>query len=190
MFIAIQWIAQTRPWGHLTVSIDAVTRIIQLVLAPVVMISACAIVLNGIIARYESLSNRVRTLIGERIEILRAAKERDVWTDILIERLNEIDTQMPRLMERHRRMRDSVLALYCAIGVFIFDMFAIAGAAQTGEAGPATAALLFFFAGIVLVFIGVVFASMEVRVSQIALQYEVERLTRFAETLRPPEPKP
>ena len=51
-------------------TIDTIVRTISLILAPVVMISSCAIFLNGLITRYESTSVRMRAMHRERLELL------------------------------------------------------------------------------------------------------------------------
>lgn len=47
------------------------TRTIQLILAPVVMVTACGILVNGLIGRYTNITNRLRTMAHERLELLR-----------------------------------------------------------------------------------------------------------------------
>lgn len=46
---------------------EAITKTIELVIAPVVMITACAIMLNGLIVRYASLGERLRSAHQEHL---------------------------------------------------------------------------------------------------------------------------
>ncbi|HEY7093305.1 MAG TPA: hypothetical protein VH393_09015 [Ktedonobacterales bacterium] len=52
-------------------SIETITRAIQFILAPVVMVSSCAILLTGILTVYNNLSDRLRAFTRERLELLR-----------------------------------------------------------------------------------------------------------------------
>ena len=47
-----------------------IVETIQLILAPVVMITACALLLNSLGARYSGLSNRLQTLAKDRLTLL------------------------------------------------------------------------------------------------------------------------
>jgi uncharacterized membrane protein YphA (DoxX/SURF4 family) len=46
-------------------------RTIQLILAPVVMVTACAILLAGLLSRFAALNDRLRLLARERLDLLR-----------------------------------------------------------------------------------------------------------------------
>ena len=46
---------------------EMVARIIQLILAPVVMISACAILESGLLGHYASINARLRNMTHERL---------------------------------------------------------------------------------------------------------------------------
>ena len=51
-------------------SIDTIIRTINLILAPVVMVTSCAIVLNGLFGHYENIAARLRAMHRERLELL------------------------------------------------------------------------------------------------------------------------
>ena len=55
-------------------SAENVTRTIQLILAPVVMITACALLLNGLLSRYDALNARLRIMGRERLDLLRTPR--------------------------------------------------------------------------------------------------------------------
>ena len=78
---------------------EAIGRTIQLILAPVVMFSACSVFVGGVLNHYTSVGDRIRALTRERLELLRAGK-----STLGLERLDEIDTQLPELL--HKRHRD------------------------------------------------------------------------------------
>src|SRR5205823_11467783 len=50
---------------------EAIGRTIQLILAPVVMFSACAVFVGGVLNHYTSVGDRIRALTRERLELLR-----------------------------------------------------------------------------------------------------------------------
>lgn len=151
-----------------------VAQTIQLILAPVVMVTACALVLNGVLSRYAAVNDRLRALSRERLDWLRSGPEaRD---DLAAERLEEIDEQIPELVRHHKLLHDGALGVYFAVAVFIADMFVIALAAVTGAAWLATAALVIFLAGTGVLLFGVVLTALEIRTSHRAVQGEATRV--------------
>jgi hypothetical protein len=170
-------------------SLETVARTIQFILAPVVMVTSCAILVGGLLQRYAAINDRMRLMTRERFDLLRAAKtsknvESDVFSD---ERLREIDHQLPDLLRRHKRTHDAVLAVYSATIVFIADMFVIALAAALSAAWAATAALIAFLCGTAVLFSGVVLTALEVRTSHLAVAFEVRRVTQLQQV---PHEKP
>src|SRR5579859_706139 len=53
-------------------SVEAITRMIQLILAPVVLVSACAIFVGGLLSHYEAINARMRSMARERLELVRS----------------------------------------------------------------------------------------------------------------------
>ena len=150
--------------------VETLARTIQSILAPVVMISACAITLGGLWGHASSINDRLRAMNRERLDLWRAAAT-DVYTT---ERLLQIDTQTPTLVSRHRRVIQAIVAMYAAILVYIVSMFAIAGASLANIS--ATFALLLFLAGTLLLLIAILLAVLEIRISQTAIEFEVNRV--------------
>ena len=149
-----------------------ITMMIQLILAPVVMVTACAILLNGLLGHYAAINDRLRAMSRERIGLLRMM-DGGVLT---AERLREIDGQMPDLLRRHKLIRDAVLTIYLAILIFIVSMFVIAVVAATNSDGTALAALIIFLAGTATLLVGVLLTAAEVSISHWAIQYEARRI--------------
>ena len=58
-------------------SAETVTGTIQLILAPVVMVSACAIFVSGLLTHYEAINGRMRRMVSERREILHRGVDGD-----------------------------------------------------------------------------------------------------------------
>jgi hypothetical protein len=166
-----------------------VFRTIQFSLAPVVMITSCAIIIGGIQVRYGAISDRMRIMARERLQLVWGspgpppgdAKDADSYST---ERLEEIDHQMPLLLGRHRLVRNSLQALYLAMVVFVVSMFVIGIAAWAGTNGWAVAALLVFLVGQVILLFGLFWSVVEIRVSNQAVEYETERVARLREERR------
>ena len=157
--------------------IEMVTRTIGAIVAPVVMVTACSLVLNGLLARYAAINDRMRAMGRERFEVVGTlhVATPDSFT---LERLLEIDTQIPDLLGRHRMMRDAVVAVYSALFLFVGSMVIIAAAALLRSSPLATAALVVFLAGTAVLLSGVLVAIVEVRGSDRAIHYEMERVLR------------
>ncbi|MCW5849365.1 MAG: DUF2721 domain-containing protein [Anaerolineae bacterium] len=153
--------------------VENLARTIQIVLAPVVMISACAITVGGLWGHASSINDRLRAMNRERLELWRSASD-DVYTT---ERLLQIDTQTPSLVCRHRRVIQAIVTIYAAILVYIVSMFLIAAASMMNIS--ATLALLLFLAGTLLLLIAIVLAILEIRISQTAIEFEVQRAGRL-----------
>lgn len=167
----------------------AVFRTIQLVLAPVVMITSCGIIINGILARYGAVSDRMRTMARERLELVWSLPDQPVGNaketgGYVTERLEEIDYQMPLLLRRHRLLRNCLQALYLAMLVFVVSMFVIGIAAWVNTGATAFAALLAFLGGQVILLVGLFWNAEEIRVSNQAVEYEARRVERLQEERR------
>ncbi len=159
--------------------IETVTRTIQLILAPVVMVTACAIMLTGLLSRYAAINDRLRAMARERLDLLAATGESLMADGLVGERLEQLDAQFPMLLRHHKLAHDSVLFVYYAVAVYIADMFVIAAIAAAGAVWASAAALLLFLTGTGLLFVGVLLTALEVRTSHQALHYEVQHVARL-----------
>jgi hypothetical protein len=171
-------------------TVEMVARTIQFVVAPVVMLTACAILQGGLLEHYGAINDRLRALNHERLELVLGAASIAASAGSLPayrrERLLEIDRQAPELLRRHKRMHDCVLAIYWAIFFFGLDMATIGLAVGTGSTLVANLALVVFFAGLLALLASIYRMAGEIRTSQQAIDYEVQRVL----TLSPSEPEP
>lgn len=169
-------------------SADEIAHIIQSILAPVVMVTACAIIVGGIMSHYQAVNDRLRTLARERLDLLREPSEAD---PIKAERLSEIDHMAPELVHRHRLIRDAILATYGAMFMFVACMLAISVAIMSGSVAAAVAVLVLFLIGLVALLVGLMISALEIRVSHRALDFEVQRVLNLpAHLSRPPRDRP
>jgi hypothetical protein len=172
------------------VSADDIAHIIQSILAPVVMVTACAIIVGGLMAHYQSVNDRLRAMTRERLDLLRGPSDAD---PITLERLSEIDYQAPELVHRHQLIRDAILALYGAMFVFVACMLAIGIAAMSGSPLAAQSVLVLFLIGVLTLLLGLTISSLEIRVSHRAVDYEVQRVLSLPADFnqrRPPTDRP
>lgn len=153
-----------------------VTRTIQLILAPVLIITACAITVDGFLGRYAAISHRLRALTRERLELLREGSARAYTHPYTAERLFEINAQLPDLLRRLKLMHDAVLYAYGGVAVLVLNMFVIALAVVTGTRGAATLALGSFLLGTMGLLSSVLLAIAEVRTSHLAVSNEAKRV--------------
>jgi len=158
-------------------SAETITRTIQLILAPVVMLSACAIFVGGLLSHYEAINARMRSMARERLELLRTSLESDRFFD---ERLAELDVQLPQLLERHALVHHALLAAYSGMLILVASMCAIAFSAVTAAEWLVSLVLAMFVAGILAILLSVLLIALEVRISQRAVAFEVQRVLRLA----------
>lgn len=160
---------------------DAVGKVIQLVLAPVVMVSACAITVGGILSRYQAINDRLRNLNRERLDLLRVRNTADIYTQ---ERITIIDQQYPDLLERLRTIHNAAVALYSAMAIFLVDMLVIAVVALNPAASwAAVVAISVFLVAIATMSLGLIWMVQEVSNSLRSVTYEVEQIWHFRDSM-------
>lgn len=151
----------------------AVAQIIQLIIAPTVLLSVCALIQSGVLARYIALGNRIRSLNQERFKLLHISDPTDT---LGIASLKTLDYQIPLLVRRHRLLQDTVLTIYLAIVILLISMFAIAISVASNSGQVATFALILFLISAGVLLLGVCLTAQEVRISHQALCYEVKQI--------------
>jgi Protein of unknown function (DUF2721) len=143
-----------------------------------VMITSCAILLNGLLTRYESVSVRMRVMHRERLELLHGLENANSSvvpsSGFSTLRIHEIEVQLPHLLRRHKLIHNAVLAENAAILLFVTSMFIIAVAVLTNTTPTATIALLAFLIGTGALLVGVIIATLELSRSQREVAYEIQ----------------
>src|SRR5664279_4183471 len=101
-----------------------VVTTIQLVIAPVVMITACSLILNGLLAHYSTINSNLRSLTKERLELtLNPHQLETSGLQYVNERIQQIDREFPYLLSRHKQIHDALFTIYCAIMFYVATMF-------------------------------------------------------------------
>jgi len=136
---------------------------IQAILAPALGISAVGLLLLGLLNRYSNIISRIRLLNEEKRKLTRtlAEKESDVaFTDNF--RYLSVRKQTGELLLRSSLIRNSILWLQASAGLFVLASLAIGLNLFVSNDFLEGLALIIFMTGMVGVFIGIVYAAIEV----------------------------
>lgn len=164
--------------------VQLVTQTIQLILAPVVLVTSIAIMINGMLQQYGAANDRLRALARERLQLLRTPEGTIARLDTQLdafttERIGEIDRQIPLLLRRHRQIHNAVLTEYSAVLVLVASMIVIALSAASRSGPLATAALIIFLMGTVMMLVGILLYAVEIRMSDDAVAFESRRVLQL-----------
>jgi len=156
-------------------NIETTAKTIQLIIAPTVMVTACGILLTGMLTHYEAINGRIRSLAGERLD-LALLPPFPAHMQRAEERLDEIDHQLPLLLHRHQQVHNAILAGYAAVTLFVASMFVIAAAALAHSSIFGTVALLVFLAGTATLLVSGWFMAVEIKRSQVSVAFEAAQV--------------
>jgi hypothetical protein len=160
----------------------AVTAV-QAMVAPVVLITAAAILSGALLTMYGSVNDRMRDMDHERLEILTGAAGTLLAAAEVPpsgrERLTQIDTQLPMLLRRHRLLHNAVLLIYAGVAVLVLSVIAIGVAVTSNSAAAGTVGLALVLAGTVMLLGGLLLAARSLIISADAIDYEVRRSLSF-----------
>ncbi|MEB3338526.1 MAG: DUF2721 domain-containing protein [Leptolyngbyaceae bacterium] len=155
---------------------DTLVKTINLIIAPVVMITACGIMLNGLMVRYSWLSDRSCSVYQERLGLL----ELDVMEfQTKGDRLHHLNHLLPDILKHHHQVHDVLVLIYLAIVFFVLDMLFIALAIANNRSWLNQLVILIFLAGIVILLVGMLLMGNELRTSHHSIQLEVHQSCRL-----------
>ena len=137
-----------------------VSRIIQLMLSPAVMISGCALLLISSNGRYTTVLERIRFMIGERRRLLDivaggetvpagSVNPESAWR------------QINSLSIRLKYVKSSILSYTTAISLFVVSSLLTGAALVSGIAAVQYVSTAAFLGGMLTVFVGAAFGVME-----------------------------
>lgn len=155
-------------------TVDA-SRIIQLMLSPAVMISACGLLLLGANNKYSSVVNRIRLINDEKRRLVMKTGERDFTPEENL-RLESTARQLKGLHGRAKLVRNSVLSYTIAAALFVLCSLLIGAALFQGVVELHYLSTAVFLAGMLMVFAGVMFGVLESKKG-----YDIVRLEISAE---------
>jgi len=135
-----------------------IVHLIQGMLAPGLMISACGLLLLGMNNKYSLVVNRIRLLNEEKRKIF----HQEQIDEIDGSRLSNIELQISHLIERISLVRNAVFSYSLAVALFIVSSVLIGVTIGNKTPGFDWLIVAFFYAGMFAVFMGIVFAAIEV----------------------------
>ena len=151
----------------------SVIQVIQLILAPGVMINACGLLLLGINAKFTSVLNRIRALTEEKRKLILHAADRD-FHPIENQRIESITRQLKGLLKRARLIRNAVLCYLTAVGLFVATSLFIGLDFFFPFFELRVLILMAFLAGVIAVFVGVIFGVLDTTKGYGIVQFEVQ----------------
>jgi hypothetical protein len=137
--------------------LESVSGLIQTMLAPGIMISACGLLLLGMNNKYSLVVNRIRLLNEERRKLHYEELEKSDRK----KRHKSIDTQIEKLSYRVVMVRNAVFSYSLAVAFFIIASVLIGINQLSGDSGLGWAVIIIFLIGMLFVFAGIVFAAIE-----------------------------
>jgi hypothetical protein len=157
-------------FGNMTLN---AVQIIQLMLAPAVMINACGLLLLGINNKYSLVVNRIRLLNEEKRRLMIKIGEKAPTTDDNV-RLESIAHQIKALTYRAKLVRNTVLCYTTSVALFVTTSL-ILGVSSVLALGKLNFLIITtFLLGMTFVFIGIVFAGLETKKGYDIISYEVK----------------
>ncbi len=155
----------------------SIVEVIQLMLAPGIMISACGLLLLGMNNKYSLVAGRTRLLTEERRRLLSKAGDRDLTNEESM-RLESISVQLKRFIERIKLVRNAVLSYTTAVALFVLTSLFIGiqyilGENKLNNTFTFTITILFLL-GMLSVLTGVIFAGYETKRGFDIIHFEVK----------------
>lgn len=147
--------------------------IIQLMLAPAIMISACGLLLLGMNNRYSLVVNRIRLLNEEKRRILLKAGEKPLSTDDNV-RLESIAQQISFLVYRIKLIRNSVLSYAFAVALFVLTSLLLGISSVLSIYKLNYFIIITFLLGMISVLAGVLLAGFETKKGYDIIKFEVQ----------------
>ena len=139
--------------------INNIVQVIQLMLAPGLMISACGLLILGMNNKYSLVVNRIRLLNEERRKVLHKVVNDNFSYEENI-RIESISLQLEKLTLRVKLVRNAVLSYTIAVALFVLTsiMIGIEYFATSNLNVPVT---VLFLIGMISVLAGVLYAARE-----------------------------
>ena len=139
-----------------------IVSIIQAMLAPGIMISACGLLLLGMNNKYSLVVTRIRALSDEKRKLIYGPKQGNLNQDEE-KRLDNINMEIALFANRVVLVKKAVTSYYVAVALYIFASLLIGFNFISDQEITNILALIFFLGGMVSVVIGVYFAAQEIK---------------------------
>ena len=154
-----------------------IVQLIQGMLAPGLMISACGLLLLGMNNKYSLVVTRIRLLTEEKRKIFHLDKIDEDNSN----RLSNIELQISHLIGRISLVRNAVFSYSLAVALFIVSSVLIGITINTFEQRFDWLIVSFFYAGMFAVFVGIIFAAIEVWKGYRIVKIEISEVHKAVE---------
>ena len=152
---------------------SSIVQIIQLMLAPGLMISACGLLLLGMNNKYSLVVNRVRLLNEERRRFLIKNSGRDFSYEENV-RIESISKQITHLLVRVKLVRNAVLSYTIAVAFFVLTSLFIGLQFASDEIHLTALIIGPFLLGMLSVVVGIIYAAYETKKGYDIISLEVK----------------
>jgi ABC-type transport system involved in cytochrome c biogenesis permease component len=139
-----------------------IVSIIQAMLAPGIMISACGLLLLGMNNKYSLVVTRIRALSDEKRKLIYGPKQGNLNKDEE-KRLDNINMEIDLFANRVVLVKKAVTSYYIAVALYIFASLLIGFNFISDQEITNILALIFFLGGMVSVVVGVYYAAQEIK---------------------------
>jgi hypothetical protein len=139
-----------------------IASVIQAMLAPGIMISACGLLLLGMNNKYSLVVSRIRALADEKRKLITPPKHGNL-NKVEENRLNNINLEIELFAFRVILVKKAVTSYYIAVAFFILASLLIGLNFVTEMKATYIIALISFLSGMISVVVGVYYAALEIR---------------------------
>lgn len=153
---------------------EFIVKMIQFMLAPAVMISACGLLLLGINNRYSSIANRIRLLNDERRRLILKIKDGKDLDFIESNRLGSLKKQLEHLFFRLGLVKNCVICYSSGIFLFILTSFLIGLDFIFDLRSGMIFMMIAFISGMIIVGVGILFALREIIMGHKIIEIEIK----------------
>ena len=139
-----------------------IASVIQAMLAPGIMISACGLLLLGMNNKYSLVVSRIRALADEKRKLITPPKHGNL-NKVEENRLNNINLEIELFAFRVVLVKKAVTSYYIAVAFFILSSLLIGLNFVIEMKATYIIALISFLSGMISVVVGVYYAALEIR---------------------------
>jgi len=150
---------------------EGATRAIGAIIVPAVMISACAILLNGITIRYTAIDNLFRSFNQENFNLKRDRSSHDRLEQ---DRILHLDHLIPKLLHHHHILHNVLTLIYLSLFVFVVDMLLVAASLSFTFLWVSYLVLAVFLIGVLILGWSLFLTVYELRSAHDFIQFELQ----------------
>lgn len=147
------------------------------IVAPAIMISASALMILALHAKYSSLIDRMRALNDERRRIVNNEEQKSK------QRLDNVVEQLEMFLVRAYLVRNAIVSLYLAIALFVLSSIIIGVVIVFNVSVSVWLSLIVFMLAMVSVLVGTVFAFKDILSAYTIARLEVRGVKELKKTL-------